>query len=161
MERNDTASETIIYEPDYSLKHKLGGYQSLEDILVPRLIEEAERTVTKMELLEQLLEDMRHLKAETSKLKSSSIPVIIEMAFSIKSKAGLCGYSLASALGKSLHVFCETLEPDAVLGTKEQEIIRCLVQALKTVFDQKVTGNGGAVGEAITAELKRLAVRFG
>ena len=157
--------EVRVFQPDTSLKQKLGPHASFDQVVGNEAMTAAEDVIAKSsaEILAGLLEELGHLQEAAAQLKANSpgstaLTRVIVAAFSIKSSAGLCGYPFASSLAKSLHVFCEL---DAVrhqpLSPKSLKIIQSQIAGLKTIFANKITGDGGQVGAAILDELRKLS----
>jgi hypothetical protein len=152
-----------IFQPDTALKKKLGG-ASFDQVVTPQAIASAEEVIIKSsaEILATIMNDLVRLQKAMDQLSvnaaaNTALTPIIETAFAIKSNAGLCGYPFASSLAKSLHVYCER---DAVqqqpLSAKSLAILRSQMAGLKTIFANKITGDGGKVGAAILQELGKL-----
>jgi len=159
-----TAPDDVrVFQPDTALKKKLGG-ASFDQAVTPQAIAAAEDVIVKSsdEILATIMNDLVRLQKAMDQLSANATATtalvpIIETAFAIKSNAGLCGYPFASSLAKSLHVYCEL---DAVqqqpLSAKSLAILRSQMAGLKTIFANKITGDGGKVGATILAELQKL-----
>lgn len=160
--------EVKIFAPDRALKEKIGNDMTFDQVVTPQVVEAAQNVIVQAagDILTTVLIELEHVQAAAAKLAvgmdgDTALSPMIEAAFAIKSKAGLCGYPFASQLAKALHVFCEL---DAVknqpITMKSLDIIRSQVAALSTVFSQKLTGDGGKVGMAILAELQKVSAGY-
>jgi hypothetical protein len=164
-DKNPDSDEVRIFQPDTALKEKLGPNASFDQIVSPQAIAAAQDVITQSsdDILAALKADLMRLQHGVDRLAAgqaaeAALQPVIEAAFAIKSKAGLCGYPFASALAKSLHVFCEldTIRTQP-LAAKSIQIIRSQAAGLRTVFTNKITGDGGKVGAAILGELQKLS----
>jgi hypothetical protein len=164
-ENPDDDNEVRVFQPDIALKEKLGPNTSFDQVITSKVIDAAQDVIAKSsdEILATLKQELTRLQQITQGLKpgdlgEATLKPVIEAAFAIKSKAGLCGYSFASSLAKSLHVYCEldTVQTQP-LTEKSLKIIQAQIAGLKTIFANKITGDGGAVGGAILGELQKLS----
>ncbi len=167
-DKPDDNNQILIYDADRRLKAKLGAGLSFSQVVTPAVIAQAQEEVAKssdkilqqnmehLEVLEKLLQEISHDAPATDTFQKMSAA-----AFSIKSNAGMCGYGFASALGRSLQLFCEALDGrDKKISTTEREIISCHINGIKTAFVRKITGDGGIFGQTIADELEQLTVRY-
>jgi hypothetical protein len=152
--------DIIIYTADFALKEKLGYHASLKEIFTPARMKAAEKSIGAIEhdLMQQLNHDIAYLKKMVSTLKAGSKPDmsdIIMSAFSIKSRAGFCSYPAASAMAKSMYLFCERIE-NRPMTPKDIEIIQCTADAIKAIFTNKIIGNDNQNGNALAAQVDRM-----
>jgi hypothetical protein len=166
MAENTSEDDNVkILQPDMSLKEKLGPSASFDQVVKPQTIAAAEDVIAKSstEILASLLNELDRLqhavlRLHTGQQAEPTLKAVIEAAFAIKSNAGLCGYTFASSLAKSLHTYCELDEVyKQPLTEKSLGIIRTQVGGLKAIFTNKMTGDGGKVGAAILSELQKLS----
>lgn len=162
---NAEQDDVIVYLPDQTLKEKLGHGIRLERIFTAQVIEQGEKVLAALEpeLIEQNLAELARLEQASAGLApgavaDTALAVVIEAAFAIKSRAGMYGYTLASTLAKSLHMFCELMQ-DETLSAKKIEVVHCLVNGIKTVFERQISGSGGETGKAIVSQAQRLVER--
>ncbi len=157
-------AQVVIRPPSFVLKEKIGSDMTFAQITTPQVIKQAEEAIEQSAetVLADNIVDLVRLNKLAGALTpdetgGTALKELIDAAFAIKSKAGMCGYPFASLLAKSLHNLCE-LESvrKEKLSPRLIRIIQCHVEGLKTVFAQKITGNGGQTGIAILAELRRL-----
>jgi hypothetical protein len=158
----DKEDDVLIYEPNRTLKEKLGPNVTFAQVVTPQAIEEAEKVI--VQAVDKIFSDNMEELAKLDKLMQfiafapPGAPILKEMsaaAFAIKCKAGLCGYDFAAVLAKSLHLFCEGLIGKK-FAAKEKEIVACHVKGLTTVFASRIKGDGGEIGKAIIRELEWL-----
>lgn len=154
-----------VFQPDTTLKEKLGPGGSFDRAVGPQILAAAEDVIAKSsdEILTGLQFELGLLQHAVDSLTVGALPEIalkpiVAAAFAIKSNAGLCGFPFASSLAKSLHLYCEM---DAVrtvpLSEKTLQVVRAQATGLKAIFTNKITGDGGAVGAAILTELQKLS----
>lgn len=162
---NSETNDVRVFQPDMSLKQKLGTNVSFDQVVTAEVVTSAEEVIVTSsgDILAGLLEDLGRLQLAVAPLKANSVGSttladVIAAAFAIKSNAGLCGYPFASSLAKSLHVYCEIETARAQpLSEKSLKIIRTQVAGLNTIFANKITGDGGQIGAAILGELNKLS----
>ena len=158
----DKADQVKIHAPDRSLHAKI-GHANLDQILTPQIIKAAESKIaaSSEKFLDDSLEAMQELERSFAVLHqapmetAAHLPIIINAAFSMKTKTGFVGYDLVWAVAKSLQIFCE-IRTGKACTTKDFEIMRWHISSIKQLFDGKIKGDGGAVGAAILAEIERL-----
>lgn len=156
--------EILVYMPDTRLKDKLGNGLTLEKLFTIEIIEEAQKVVSSLEeeLTAKLLLEFGLLEVASKRLQPTAeehitLVTISEIAFAIKSHAGFCNYPLVSALARALYLFCDMLH-EGRITPKEIEVVLCIVNGIRVVFDQKITGDGGAVGKAIAVEVQDMVL---
>ncbi|NDE89671.1 MAG: hypothetical protein EB059_00810 [Alphaproteobacteria bacterium] len=162
---SDTVTEddsVTIHAPDLSLQKKLGPGKSLGSILTPPIIDKTEKVIAEFEpeIVKEILAEFSELEAIASKLMPDTVAtdelhILVQKGFAIKSKAGLCNYSLASSLARFMHLFCESLL-NKPLSLKDTNTIKCFVSILKIIFDRKIVGDGGDSGNVIVQEAQRM-----
>ncbi len=159
--------EVIIYEPDTSLKARVGkaGIMRLSNILV---IQEAERVVLSFghKILKELaievskIEKILALLKRDNNLSTDSIRSLVSSAFFIKSNAGFCDYPLISAMGRSLYLFCETCRKKGKVDSKEVTIIGWHIESIKVIMDKQIKAMGGTFGKELLIQLEKFKDKF-
>lgn len=156
--------DVIVYQPDMRLREKLGRGLSLEKMFTIEIIEEAQKAVASMEaeLTEKLLLEFGLLAnaaqfIEPGEGQQMRLSRTGEIAFAIKCHAGFCNYPLVSALARALYLFCDLLN-EGKISAREIEVVHCIVNGIRVVFEQKITGDGGAVGKAIAVEVQDMVL---
>lgn len=158
---NET-DDVKIFAPDKSLLIKI-GVANLDHLLSPQVVASAQSVIENS--ADQFLTACLHHLAEIDKLRAALqqaptdagklLSALIQEAFEMKVKAGMGGYDLASALAKSLHLYCEQTGPDR-LSPRNFEIIAWHVASVRTALQQRLKGSAGSAGAAILLELGKL-----
>ena len=154
--------DVIIVPPDKSLLQKI-GVANLDEVFSSGLINSAQNAITDSagEFLEEALTDAKTLETlfqdvlQSYTAPPTDLAPMIDCAFAIKTKTGLAGYDLVSTLAKSLQFYCEA-RTDVVLTQKNIDIIQWHVSTIQQILKLKIQGGGGAMGDAIRAELIKL-----
>lgn len=162
-EQNDVPAGVKIHAPDRALHKKIGN-ANLDKVLSTEVVQAAQSKIVAAaeEFAEDSLaqakelEDACTLLATTPDNFVSVVPLIISAAFSLKSKTGIGGYDLVSALAKSLQLYAEQMQGSRPTP-KNLEIIQWHMGSIKALLAGKIKGNGGATGAAIRAEIERLS----
>lgn len=164
MQKTPQNDGVKIYEPDRSLQIKVGT-TNLDQVFTKEAIENAQKVIENssegfLDECQKLMDDLTSafdvLKKDPNPTKEE-LQQVIDNAFSIKSKTGLGGYTLASDLAKSLQLHAEQALEEGFEDKKVVSILEWHVQSLQQFLKMKVKGNGGATGEAILQEIARLA----
>ncbi|WP_301100324.1 hypothetical protein [Propionivibrio sp.] len=151
-----------IFAPDKSLLIKI-GVANLDHLLSPQVVASAQSVIEHS--ADQFLTACLHHLAEIDRLAAALqqtpndtgklLPSLVQEAFEMKVKAGMGGYELASALAKSLHLYCEQIGPN-MISQRNFEIIAWHATSVRTVLHQRLKGSTGATGAAIMMELDKL-----
>lgn len=154
-------SNAQFFEPNRTLKQKVGP--EIDKVFAPEKIEAAQADIDgkQAEFLEWVAKDlvqvehacrgMEHDVTQVAKL----LPKLIKTAFSIKSQSGTFGYDLASRVAKSLYDFGQVIAADE----KHVKVVRMHVDALRTIFQQSLKGDGGVVGKELMTMLETLVAK--
>jgi len=159
---SDHQPDARISPPDYTLRTKVGG--KLDQLITPQSVQAAEQVIVETAdlFLKEGLAQTEALERANAALqrdpstKDRTLPLIIESAFSIKTKVISSGYDLASALAKSLHVLCEAMLKRE-LTPKDLELIQWHVTSLRLLLRGGLKGDGGPTGAAILEQLQLIA----
>lgn len=154
------------FEPDFSLKNKIGKDLPIGEVLTTENIKEAQQVInaSQEDFVKWVENDLKMLESYFKQAYADAenaleaVVNIQKYAFSIKSQSGTFGYDLGSAIAKSLYDFCEN---NYVVGdNKHILVIRKHIDALNTIFHQKITGDGGATGQAVYQALGKMITKF-
>ncbi len=156
-----------IFEPDFSLKRKLGGID-ITFILNEQVIQRAEKAIdsSSRKIFGQISAEIRKLQKKVDKLKKSraisqsEMQELIDSAFFVKSKAGFIEYQLITLLAMSLYLFCEKRLRAKSLSEQEIEIIYWHVESIITIFDHEVKDHTSDFGKELQEELKKIKIKF-
>ena len=83
---------------------------------------------------------------------------INRIAHELRGQGGIFGYPLITALGKSLYK--TTLDPLMIITEERRTLIEAHIDAIRTVFREKISGNGGEVGSALLREINTAVKRY-
>lgn len=164
MELED--SEVVELKPDFSLKNKIGKDVQLRDVFTKESIKESQQVIndSQKDFLKWVENDLKNLENAYSSARADpsastvSADEIKRGAFSIKAQAGTFGFTLGSAIAKSLYDFCEKDYREAEPG--HLIVIRKHIDTLNTIFHQRIEGDGGKIGLAIHKDLGRLIEKY-
>lgn len=165
MDKETPPDETVkILPPDYTLRKKVGN-ADLGRLLSPQIVAAAQQVITQSadQFFDECVTDVQKLERGIQDIGSApdkTEQILHEMSavtFSLRTKAGIGGYDLVSVLAKSLHQHC-TQTGDSALTPTQLRIMQWHVESLVQLLKLKVKGLGGAVGDAILAELDRLGI---
>lgn len=87
--------------------------------------------------------------------RSQGIVALAHAARGIKAKAGSFGFGLLSNIAD---LFSEYLDDTPVAEQKSAAVLS-YVDSMQVVWRQKISGDGGAIGQQIIADLKKLNVK--
>ncbi len=157
----------MIYNPDFSLKRKIGNVD-ISKIIDETVIKKGESIIEDSadRILQEILQEVTiidnhiNMLQEQKQFTGNSKAEIISVAFSIKSKAGLCGYPLVSALAKSLHLFCETQADGTKLLKQQLDIILWHREAIRAVLSNKLKDKNSEFAKALLVELEKIKTNF-
>lgn len=165
MASNNRDDDAKIMPPSKRLQDKIGRNTKLDNIITEERLEVAQQTAVKsLELFiastDKDLEALEH--AVKHELKSGhagpkAVQKVIDPAFSIKSRAGVYGYELASSIARSLHHYMEDMTS---LKEHDVTIVEAHIKALRGVFAHNITGHGEQIGEELIKSLENLIHKY-
>ena len=152
-----------IHAPDKTLHKKIGNV-NLDQVLSPQIVKTAQGRIEQAaeEFAADSIEQLKELTTVMNSLSQAPddttnlMPQVINAAFSLKTKTGIGGYDLVSALAKSLQLYAEQLG-DKPLGQKNLEIMQWHMASITALLTAKIKGDGGPTGVAIRQEIEKLA----
>jgi hypothetical protein len=151
-----------IIPPDRTLLAKI-GLHNLNTVFNPGAETAAQAIInaSRDDLSSEMLQGIADLQTELDALAADRpiLTPIVEISFLLKTNAGLAGYDLLSAIGKSLYLYCEVRD-GRVLSPKEREVIIWHVRSVVQIAAMDLKGDSGEIGAAIHAELCRLASKL-
>ena len=114
MANSDTDDDVVEYDPDYSLKAKIGKDVNINDVINKSSVTEGQKVINNsqkdfLRWVENDLKTLENLYAEVLNDQSNKeMAEELKMAaFSIKAQAGTFNFALGSAVAKSLYDFME------------------------------------------------------
>lgn len=158
----------IYFRPNNRLRDKLGPRASGEPVhFDPLIVEAAEKRIKALVgdyadwvkkyiasmngSLNSLVPDRKH-KAGNKK----HIANINRIAHELRGQSGTFDYPLITEFGKSLYE--ATIDPEMFITPDRQKLLEAHVDAIRTVFRERITGHGGQVGATLLREIE-VAVR--
>ena len=154
-----------IWIPDLSLKIRLGKNMKLEDFITFDIINKAQEAIESItsDALQWVNDNVNDLELLYEVLTLPSPPPTIttdigNIVLNINSRAGTFGYNRASEIAYTLYLFTKNkLDPKNKI---HQVIIQKHMQVLKTILDNKMSGDAGEIGEKIATDLKTLINKY-
>lgn len=80
-----------------------------------------------------------------------------DLAHDMRGQGGAFGYELVSDFAESLYEFTQ---PRDSYGDHHVELVKAHVDAINAVIKDRIKGDGGAVGQALIAELERAIKKY-
>ena len=131
----------VIQAAEARIQDLLGDYSDW----VRRYIRSMVRSLNALEIAENIREN----QSETENRKH--IAKINRIAHELRGQGGIFDYPLITALGKSLYQ--TTTSPAITITANRQDLLRAHVDTIRTVFKNKIRGDGGEVGAALLQEI--------
>lgn len=163
--------QAVYIRPANKLRDKLGANALKGEVDIdPMIIQAAEQRI--QSLLGDYTDWMgRYLNSMTRSLSSLEVTEeenhasnakhmanINRISHELRGQGGIFDYPLITALGKSLYE--ATADPDKPLSQARLELIQAHVDAMRTVFKEKISGNGGEVGTALLLDIRAAVKRY-
>ena len=150
------------------LRDKLGPHATKGDVgLDPAIIKAAEARIKevvgdytdwvsdyidKLSAAQAALVPIKDEKAdENAAANRRKMAEINRIAHELRGQGGLFDYPLITSFGKSLYKV--TLDPTAPITRARLKLISAHVNAIRTVFQQKASGDGGSAGSTLLREI--------
>jgi chemotaxis protein histidine kinase CheA len=156
--------EVIIFEPDFSLKQKIGNDVSITELLRPDVLLQAQFIVDQQRpaFIASMKEDVRRIRELLVELENTAwdaavLEQFMQLVLQVKGRAGTFGLPLASEVARRLYVFCEDeyrAKADHML------VVRKHVEGIAVVVNQNIEGSGGAIGQELLESLTQLAKKL-
>lgn len=161
----ESENDVTIHEPDFTLKKMIGEDVDIKKLFSAENVSKAQAVIEthKDSYLEWVKNDLKTLeecyKAATANVAECAADVqkLAKTAFVIKSQAGTFGYSLATAVAKSLDDFCTR---DFSPSPEHLTVIRKHMDALHVIFLKHITGDGGPLGSELSGNLYKLVAKY-
>ena len=152
----NTGNKATVIPADGRLKDKIGR-KKLESLISSEQIAKAQNTATRSAelFLIEMEKEVVALEAAYRQIKDSEnttppLNEISSIAFTIKSDAGTFGIKIASDIARLL------MEYIAHNKKHDPAIIATLINALKSICIQRITGDGGKIGKELIESLIKL-----
>lgn len=148
--------DATYIQPATSLRDKVRGgngavspIAEMDDVIQQMVPEYEQRAQKDIGVLAQLYAELeKYPSSEEVRNK------IFKLSHDVKGQGGTFGYDLITTIGNDLCRFIETSPP---LDDEKIKIIGHHIQAMKTIFDQKMTGDGNGQGNQIVTTLREMA----
>ncbi len=159
----------IYFQPNNRLREKLGG--NARDIVHfdPLIIEAAQ------ERIQKLVGDYadwakRYINSMTGSFKAlevggwpeegnaKHVANINRIAHELRGQSGTFDYQLITAFGKSLYK--TTLDSDMDITEDRLKLVEAHIDAIRTVFRNRIQGDGGQVGKALLHEIEQAVMKY-
>jgi hypothetical protein len=154
-----------IWLPDLSLKMKLGRGIKLQDFITEDVLANAQNAINAIsdESLQWIRDDLTKLADLSKKMvngeKHDTIASEIgEFALAVNSRAGTFGFTRAAEIAYGLYLFTRNkLEPT---NKGHHIVVQKHVEVLHIILGNQMSGDAGAIGAQITAELRALSNKY-
>ena len=151
----------IVISPDFTIKRLMGTAEPLSRIITPALVEEAQKTIDALSdsYMHWLTVDLKILEqshhAMTTEYATYHMIKAKNAALSIKGRAGVFGFALASDVARLLFLFMHNdfTPPNA----RHSNIISQHIDALKVILARKIR-EGDPTANELLRELQRLVI---
>lgn len=148
-----------------ALKEKLAGASGGAAVIDPAALEKATAALEKMgedypDWVMKHIEELREHHArcvDTPNDRNRRYGLIRDLAHDMKGQGGTFGYPLITTFATSLADFVGTR---AGTGDNHIEIIKAHIDSMSAVIKERVKGQGGEIGKALTAGLKAAIERL-
>jgi two-component system chemotaxis response regulator CheY len=159
---NDSAPK--VWLPDFTMKHKLGKNVSLDSIITPAVLSQAQAGIDAIsdESLQWIREDLAelislHKLLREHGLKKKLVEELNEVALIISSRAGTFGYMGGAEVAYMLYLFFRNKLTTLTAG--HHTVIEKYVEVLQLIFGNGIKGKTEYIDE-IVRELKSLTNKY-
>jgi two-component system, chemotaxis family, chemotaxis protein CheY len=154
-----------LWLPDFSLKLKLGRGIKLQDFITPDVLNQAQNAINAIAdaSLQWIKDDLTQLtglcKIMTDGKSTETIPQEIgELALSINSRAGTFGFTRGAEIAYALYLFTRNKLDTQNKG--HHIVVQKHIEVLHIILGNQMSGDAGAIGAQITAELRALSNKY-
>lgn len=147
---NEAAAGPQIWLPDSSLKHKLGRNVSLQSIITPAILSQAQQSIDAMsdESLQWVKKDLNDLTALYHDMvhgnhTAALLNEMVEVTLMISSRSGTFGYLRASEVAYMLYIFMRNkLNPS---NPNHYAVIEKHIEVLQLIFGKNIRKEEGDI----------------
>ena len=155
-----------MWLPDFSLKHKLGKDVTLESIITPAVLEQAQRVLEDAgeDALQWIQDDLKEIKALSKALQTEggkTVAIVIEIAevaLTMSSRGGTFGYKRASEVAYMLYIFCRNTFKSGVAS--HITVVEKHIEVLQIIFGMNIRSSDEGDIVQIISELKNLTNKY-
>ena len=152
----------IHFQPNNRLRHKLGSYAGEPAHFDPLVIAAAQERIKQMvgdyadwvrRYIKSMSDSLAALEmgADPHDGNAKHLANINRIAHELRGQSGTFDYQLITAFGKSLYQ--STLDTQWVVNEDRRKLIKAHIDAISTVFKNRIQGDGGQVGKALLREI--------
>ncbi len=162
-------ARTIYFRPNNRIREKLGPAAREPVHFDPLIIDAAQ------ERIQRLVGDYadwakRYITSMSDSLSSLEIggwpedgnakhvATINRIAHELRGQSGTFDYQLVTSFGKSLYQ--ATMDPEMKITEARLKLVGAHIDAIRNVFRNRITGDGGQVGKALLREIENAAQRY-
>ncbi|HEX9792230.1 MAG TPA: response regulator [Kiloniellales bacterium] len=154
----------IYFRPNNQIRQKIGAKAFTEALYFdPLIVQAAERRIQALvgdyadwvkRYIKSMTDSESALKTDRESRQSNKkhIANINRIAHELRGQSGTFNYPLITKLSKSLYE--TTLEPDRPVTDDRKKLIDAHIDAIRTVFKNRITGNGGEIGLALLHDIE-------
>jgi len=160
----------IHFKPDNRLRLKLGPGAMRKPVdFDPQVIRAAEARIQALvgdyadwveSYLDSMADSLAALRPSAKPLKSNCRHVenINHIAHELRGQGGTFDYPLVTAFGKSLYE--ATLHADMPITAASRKLMQAHIDAIRTVFKNRIQGKGGEVGAQLLLEIEQAVKKY-
>ena len=154
----------IHFRPNNRIRHKLGVRNYSEPLYFdPMIIQAAERRIQALvgdyaDWVKKYIKSMADSLAalapddEHRQTNKKHVANINRIAHELRGQGGTFDYPLTTKLSKSLYE--ATMDPDHRVSGEYRKLVEAHIDAIRTVFKNRITGDGGEVGQALLHDIE-------
>lgn len=160
----------IHFRPGNKLRNKLGPNARRRPVeFDPQVIRAAEERIQQLvgdyadwvtKYIESMMNSLAALRPGKRAQRHNRKPIanISRIAHELRGQSGTFDYPLITEFGKSLYE--ATMDPDTVITEDKRKLIAAHIDAIRTVFKNRIQGSGGEVGSALLREIEQAVKRY-
>ena len=160
----------IYFRPNNQIRQKIGAKAFAESLYFdPLIVQAAERRIQALvgdyadwvkKYIKSMTASEAALKTDRDSRQSNKkhIANINRIAHELRGQSGTFNYPLITKLAKSLYE--TTLDPDRLVTDDRKKLIDAHIDAIRTVFKNRITGNGGEVGLALLHDIEVASKKY-
>lgn len=154
----------IYFRPSNRIRHKIGVKSYTEPLYFdPIIIQAAEKRIQALvgdyaDWVRKYITSMSESEAalsidpEDKQSNKKHIANINRIAHELRGQGGTFDYPLTTKLSKSLYEV--TLDPEKQVTNDRKKLIDAHIDAIRTVFKNRITGDGGEIGLALLHDIE-------
>ena len=158
----------IYFRPGKRILHKIGANKFSEPLYFdPIIVQAAEKRIQALlgdyaDWVKKYISAMTESEAALStdlkygQSNKKHIAQINRIAHELRGQSGTFDYPLTTKLAKSLYEV--TMDPNKQVTNDRKKLIDAHIDAIRTVFNNRITGDGGEIGLALLHDIE-VAVR--